>query len=517
MMNRIFGQNTHTYLHILGLSAIAFGLPWSKALMSVGMMFIVLNLLLEADFNSYWNNIKSNKIFWLVAGLFLLKFIGMLWTENTSDAINSIKRELPFITIPTILVARPIKKAQQIDLILLAFMVMLLVTSILNFGNYKQWFGPKEYDDIRGMSLFISHIRFGLLVSMGGAICLYAIKRYRKALLPIMLIFLWLAFYTIYSQIISGVLTFSAVIGAYLVYQLWLTRKIFAQLFIIVCIGIATAIAMWLFKPLKFDKSQYQDLPEFTAEGNEYEHNFKYLSSETEEPVLTFLCELELEREWEKRSDIGYHGTTISGNPVSHTLIRYLASKGLHRDAVGIKGLTDQDIKEIEQGCTSVNHDGIMARMHSIRFELNNADDPNGHSLLQRLEYWKAGANIAKKNWFIGVGTGDAQLAFDSYYRSTNSLLNEDHRRRAHNQFLTFLLTYGILGFLMFAILLVMFFRFNLKHEQLLGILFIIISSLSFLIEDTLETQAGVTFFALFLGIFLSDQNKSQHPEKTTD
>ena len=73
--------------------------------MSVGMMFIVLNLLLEADFKSYWNNIKSNKIFWLVAGLFLLKFIGMLWTENTSDAIDSIKRELPFITIPTILVA----------------------------------------------------------------------------------------------------------------------------------------------------------------------------------------------------------------------------------------------------------------------------------------------------------------------------------------------------------------------------------------------------------------------------
>ena len=53
MMNRIFGQNTHTYLHILGLSAIAFGLPWSKALMSVGMMFIVLNLLLEGDFKSY--------------------------------------------------------------------------------------------------------------------------------------------------------------------------------------------------------------------------------------------------------------------------------------------------------------------------------------------------------------------------------------------------------------------------------------------------------------------------------
>jgi len=69
----------------------------------------------------------------------------------------------------------------------------------------------------------------------------------------------------------------------------------------------------------------------------------------------------------------------------------------------------------------------------------------------------------------------------------------------------------------MFAILLVMFFRFNLKHEQLLGILFIIISSLSFFIEDTLETQAGVTFFALFLGIFLSDQNESQHPKKITD
>ena len=34
MLNRFFGSNTHTYLHILGVSGIAAGLPLNKVVMS---------------------------------------------------------------------------------------------------------------------------------------------------------------------------------------------------------------------------------------------------------------------------------------------------------------------------------------------------------------------------------------------------------------------------------------------------------------------------------------------------
>lgn len=503
-MNRIFGENTHTYLHILGLSGIAFALPWSKALMSISMMFIVLNLLLEGDFKSYWENLKSNRIFWLVALLFSFYIVGMLWSCNMNEALHSFKQKLPFLTIPTILTARPLKKSWQIDLVLLAFMIPLLFTSVLNFGYYQHWFGDKSYNDIRGMSVFGSHIRYGLLISMGAAIALYSIRRYPKLTIPFLLLLGWFGFYTVYSQVISGIITFSAVVAVYLLYLLWLRTKLLGAVFIFVCIGLIGASAFWLLKPLTYDASKYQDLPKLTAEGNEYEHNFGFISSETGEPVLIYLCEIELEREWGIRSDLGYLGTTINGNPISHTLIRYLSSKHLRRDAQGVKALSKEDIVNIELGCTSVNHSGLMARMHGVRFELNNAEDPNGHSLLQRLEYWKAGLSIANKNWLIGVGSGDAQVAFDAYYTSSNSSLTFKNRRRAHNQFLTFFLTFGIFGLMLFVLLIIAFVRSNLKSRQLLGLLFITIATLSFLIEDTLDTQTGVTFFALFLGIYIS-------------
>ncbi|MFT5859199.1 MAG: hypothetical protein ACI865_001299 [Flavobacteriaceae bacterium] len=513
MMNRIFGEHTHTYLHILGLSGIAFALPWSKALMSISMMFIVLNLLLEADFKSYWTNLKSNRIFWLVALLFFFYIAGMLWSCNMDEALHTFKQKLPFITIPTVLSAKPLKKTWQIDLVLLAFMLPLLFTSLLNFGYYQHWFGDKNYNDIRGMSQFGSHIRYGLLISMGAAIALDSIRRYRKLTIPFLLLLVWFSFYTMYSQVISGIITFSAVVGVYLLYHLWLRTKLLATIFLFICAGIIAASAFWLLKPLSYDASKYENLPKLTSEGNEYEHNFGFISSETGEPVLIYLCEEELETEWEKRSKFRYDGSTINGNPISHTLIRYLSSKYLHRDGEGVKALTIDDIENIEQGCSSVNHSSFMARMHSVRFELNNAEDPNGHSLLQRLEYWKAGLSIAKENWLIGVGSGDAQVAFDAYYSSNDSCLTTKNRRRAHNQFLTFFLTFGVFGLILFVLIIAAFIRYNLKKRQLLGLLFITIATLSFLIEDTLDTQTGVTFFALFFGIYISSVVNAKNDE----
>lgn len=510
-MNRIFGDNTHTYIHILGLSGIAFGLPWSKAIMSVGMMLIVLNLLLEADLKSYWKNLKSNRVYWIIVALFLLYVVGMIWSSNMNEAFHSFKQKLPLITIPTILVARPLKRAIHIDLILLAFMGSLVVTSFLNFGYYQQWFGTKSYNDIRGLSLFSSHVRYGLFISMGAAICLFSMGRHKKLIIPGLILLVWLSFYTVYSQVLSGAITFAAVVGIYLLYHLWLRTKLIATIFSFACLGLAAAIAIWLLKPLTYDEAKYQNLPELTAEGNPYEHNFEYISSESGEPVLIYLCEEELAREWEKRSTFGYLGTTVSGNPISHTLIRYLASKGLYRDASGVNALNDEDIRSIEQGCTSVNHTGLMARMHSIRFELNHADNPNGHSLLQRFEYWKAALNIVHDNWVIGVGSGDAQLAFDSYYEKQNSQLKPENRDRAHNQFMTFFLTFGISGIVLFLAFLIAFIQFNLKNKQLLGILFITICIVSFLIEDTLDTQSGVTFFALFTALFLFISPSKSH------
>ena len=144
---------------------------------------------------------------------------------------------------------------------------------------------------------------------------------------------------------------------------------------------------------------------------------------------------------------------------------------------------------------------GLLARMNSIKYQIRSEADPNGHSLLQRIEYWKTGLMIIANHPISGVGTGDVQVAFDEQYEKNNSPLTEDNRLRAHNTYLTTWITFGVFGFIFFVAL-VWFAADRFKAADYLGVAFMVICFVTFMIEDSLETQAGVTFFAYFWGLF---------------
>jgi O-antigen ligase len=136
-------------------------------------------------------------------------------------------------------------------------------------------------------------------------------------------------------------------------------------------------------------------------------------------------------------------------------------------------------------------------------YEYKNNNKAGEHSTTQRIEYLKAAKEIVKNNFLTGVGTGNVQIAFDNEYNKSNSQLESKWRLRAHNQFITFLITFGIFGFLW--IVFAMFYPFiKLKgYKSFLFIVFFFIAVLSFFNEDTLETQAGITFFVFFYSILL--------------
>ena len=89
--------------------------------------------------------------------------------------------------------------------------------------------------------------------------------------------------------------------------------------------------------------------------------------------------------------------------------------------------------------------EGINKRINELIFEFDayiNGANPSGNSLTQRFVYWKNGWEIAMSNLAFGVGTGDTKQEFNNLYMLKNSQLNKENWKRAHNQFLTFLLTY---------------------------------------------------------------------------
>jgi hypothetical protein len=69
--------------------------------------------------------------------------------------------------------------------------------------------------------------------------------------------------------------------------------------------------------------------------------------------------------------------------------------------------------------------------------------------------------------------------------------------------YLTIFITFGIAGLIVFLSFIRSYFIENFKNRELIAIMFICVSCVSFLIEDTIETQMGVSLVALFVGLYL--------------
>jgi hypothetical protein len=228
-----------------------------------------------------------------------------------------------------------------------------------------------------------------------------------------------------------------------------------------------------------------------------------------------YVCDQELEKEWNALSSISYAGKDEKDQEIKFTLMRYLTSKGLRKDSVGISKLSLKDIKNIESGMANYifeNKYAIYPKIYEIIWQIDvyrKGFNPAGNSITLRAEFVKTAFRIIKNNFWFGVGTGDVKDYFQKQYEIDNSKLPKKNRLRAHNQFVTFFLSFGIVGFIF--VLFSMFYPvIKLKgFKSYLFVVFFIIALLSFLNEDTLETQIGITLFSYFYSLFLFGSRKN--------
>jgi len=250
------------------------------------------------------------------------------------------------------------------------------------------------------------------------------------------------------------------------------------------------------------------NLPSSTKYGHTYTHDVNSLSEVNGNRIWINVCEPELDSVWSKRSSMAFNSVDKKENLLKDIIIRFLTSKGLTKDAGGLSVLTDEEITAIENGVANVkymNIGSLKKRIYETLWEIDlykKTRDANGHSLTQRFEYWKTAGEIIKNNLIFGVGTGDIANAFDEQYVTSNSLLKKEWRLRSHNQYLSITVAFGLIGLIWFLFSL---FYPPIKMGMMsdfIYISFFCIALLSFFTEDTLETQAGVNFYA-FINCFL--------------
>lgn len=481
-----------------------------KILLAVPFLLYLLFRSIVAKFRIFFRN-KPAVIF---SSIYLLHITGLFITTDFDYAIKDLRTKVPLFIIPLFLSTTSAFNKKQFRLLLLLFITSVLVRTLINTYNFVE----ENFIDIRDISKTISHIIVSLLISLSVFMMIYFIIRKRIFMFwmkPVfVLLILWFIAYMIISRSGTGLVISSVTLVILFVILMFMVRnELFKISFVALMIIGGTALVFYFSRVYHdYHKTNPVDLSKLeknTALGNPYTHDTSDGQTENGNYVYLYIQFNELQDAWNRRSIIRFDSTDRKNQPIVGTILRFLTSKGLRKDASGVNALTDEEVKAIENGTANViftesfSIKGLLYELMWGYDEYMATGNPTGSSLMQRLEFWKASVGIIKENWLTGVGTGDMNIAFERQYEKMKTKLPPEQRWRSHDQFLSIFIGFGIFGLIWF--LFAIFYPPYLagKYKDYFFLVFFIIALLSMISEDTIETQAGVTFFAFFYSFFL--------------
>ncbi len=505
----------HRYIFLFGLIGLAAGMMFGTVPTSIPQIILAANWLLEKDFSYKRQQLKTNKIFWILVSLFLLHVIGMSYTENMRHGLDDLRNKIPLLVLPLILFSTKPLSQKEFKLLFSFFFLAVFTSSLYCYAVFAGY-TKKTIIDVRNASVFMSHIRFSLFIAFANIGLIYfAIREQNKYVrLLSILTTIWLLFFMYKLEMATGFLCLLFVGGVLIiVYSLKkLPRKISFSIIFLLASSVVFIVIQASKSLNAFQKSANNSanvMLEKTKNGRGYLQDTVFGLAENGNLITININDEELQNEWNKKSSIAFNSTDKKGNNLRYTLLRYMASKGLTKDSVGIHALSNEDIICIENGNTNYLYNinsGLISRWRELIWEYTKyqrGENPSGHTLTMRFEFWKTGCYIVAQHPLIGVGTGDIQDAYNAMYESMHSKLDLVWRLRCHNQYLAITVAFGLIGLLLF--LFYLFYPAIVLKKQLHYLYwpFFLIALLSFITEDTLETQSGVTFFIFFQALFL--------------
>jgi hypothetical protein len=501
ILERLNIRKIKEFLHRPTMHRVLFSLPF--------FFYLILNSII--------NGIKvflRNKPALIFSSILLFHLIGLIFSSDFDYALKDLRTKLPIFLLPLYISTSQPFGRKHFYWFLLFFIASLFSRTLIN-----TWYLLNgNYIDIRDISKSISHIIIALLVAFSLFILGYLFQKKREFTIPLKIIFavllMWFLAYIIVTQSATGLFVSVFSFFIFLIILLirsdnkWLTTGVTLLLF-----GSFMGIFFYLhsvirdyYRVLPVDLSK---LEQYTSRGNKYIHNTRDLSTENGNYLWIYIQWDEMREAWNKRSDIPFDGLDRKNQKIVNTMVRFLTSKGLRKDAEGINSLSRKEVEAIENGVSNVifiQEFSFRGRIYEFLWGYDDylkSGNPTGSTTMQRIEFWKASAGIIKDNWLTGVGTGDMNAAFQQQYEKMHSKLAPDQRWRSHNQFLSIFVGFGILGLIWFLFAILYPPIVTGKFNDYFFLVFFIIAILSMIPEDTIESQAGVTFFAFFYSFLL--------------
>ncbi len=519
-------RDRYRHVYLAGLMLFAIGLPLSKTVMSLALLLLAIHFLLGQGYRHFPTLRKGRgAAFAFFMLIVVIHLVGLLYTSDFEYALKDLRIKLPLLIIPLFMITAPPLKERQERGVMKTFLIAVLAVSLV--ALYRQLF--LQPPDARDLTPFISHIRFSMMLCLAAVAAAHlALTAEKNNLVKTILIVLaaWFLVALVMLESLTGMLSFILILGMLLAKGIFSGKSRLITWGSVAILVILSVTGIWLISETsrEFNPDHgltYADLDSVTALGNPYYHDLSMPVNENGHLVWIYVNLKEMEEAWEERSHLAFDAKLPGGGRIADVLLRFLTSKGLRKDAEGVASLDDEEISAIERGITNYRYDqwsGMRRRIDQLKWEYWNyleGGSSRGHSLLQRIELWQTGLSLARTNLATGVGTGDLKDEFaEQLHRQQSPLAGTP--LRAHNQFITILITFGLPGLILFlaAIILPLMIRKNKIDTVYMAFLVIVLFSM--LVEDTLETQVGVSFFVFFYSLRLFQNTEAKEPMPDT-
>ena len=120
-----------------------------------------------------------------------------------------------------------------------------------------------------------------------------------------------------------------------------------------------------------------------------------------------------------------------------------------------------------------------------------------------RAARWDVGIQLFLNKPFFGYGAGNEKKILTEAYLENGLIYAAQNKYDTHNQYLSYMLEFGVIGLLLFMY----FLFFNLKHalrtKEILPSFFIISIAFIGFVENFFNNNVGITFIAFFGTVFL--------------
>lgn len=510
------------YLWILALIAFSFSLP--RYSLRISEFILLIFWVFSSSFRQKLACLKQNHGMLILASFFIAYLIGVLNTPSFPENLIYLRKILPWLGLALFIGSYSGLEKKALNQLLIIYIAGVLLHTLASYATFHgmPW---GKIEDFRNLDLYpnFSHHRFVLSIDLAIFFLAYLIYQYwheinRKIKIAGVLTLFWLIYYLFFSKIITGIFIFGLFAFIVPLYFFIKSKGILRylslsfMLILILVVGFSMYqlyAGFWL-----VEKPDRQALPEKTENGNPYQHRMELDDIENGHFTWLYLNEAEMQKEWNERSDIKYNDKAANDYLLKYSLIRYLTSLGLTKDSAGVSQLDQSDIRAIEKGIANHRYKkfDLKDRFYTTAWELYHAydkDTPLG-TLTGRLFSYEHGFQIFLEQPVIGHGVRSLEKVFRKHY--DNRGLTSPYYVPAHNQYLRFLIEFGILGLLWFLLSVFLPFIREKGYRYFLLNSIIAMIMIACFINNTLKSQWSLSFLVFFYGIFYTSLVKKDEP-----